>query len=65
MGAPAGQRTGQTKNGLTIEHILSRLQSGLVQSRETGQELGRLGEQMSEISETLSGNNVGVFVVNF
>jgi hypothetical protein len=57
MGAPAG-RPGANKSGLTFEHILSRLQNGLLQSRETGQELNRLGDQMSEISDTLSGNNV-------
>lgn len=58
MGAPAGR----PKTGLTFEHILSRLQSGLIQSRETGQELGRLGEQMNDIGDTLSGNNVRSFL---
>ncbi|GJJ07767.1 hypothetical protein Clacol_001972 [Clathrus columnatus] len=55
MGAPAGR----PRTGLTFEHILSRLQNGLIQSRETGQELGRLGEQMNDIGDTLSGNNPG------
>ena len=45
MDAPAG-RPGVTKSDLTFEHILSRLRSGLIQRRETDQELGRLGCQM-------------------
>ncbi|KAF8573544.1 SMAD/FHA domain-containing protein [Ramaria rubella] len=60
MGAPAGAGRPTAKNGLTFEHILSRLQSGLMQSRETGAELGRLGDQMGDISDTLGGNNVRV-----
>ncbi|KAF8525040.1 hypothetical protein BU17DRAFT_41980 [Hysterangium stoloniferum] len=58
MGAPAG-RPGATKSGLTFDHILTRLQNGLNQSRETGQELGRLGDQMNDINDTLSGTNPG------
>src|SRR6266481_1301590 len=59
MGAPAG-RPATTKSGLTSEHILSRLQSGFISSRETGQELGRLGDQMGDIGDTLGGNNVSL-----
>ncbi|KAF8511977.1 hypothetical protein JB92DRAFT_2812906 [Gautieria morchelliformis] len=58
MGAPAS-RPGANKSGLTFEHILSRLQNGLIQSRETGQELNRLGDQMGDISDTLAGTNPG------
>ncbi|EJT99188.1 hypothetical protein DACRYDRAFT_23804 [Dacryopinax primogenitus] len=44
------------KSGLTFDHLLSRLQGEIVKSRDTGNELGMIGREMSEIGETLSGN---------
>ncbi|KAF8916827.1 SMAD/FHA domain-containing protein, partial [Mucidula mucida] len=42
-------------NGLTFEHILTRLQGELQKSRDTGAELGALTGSMGEIGETLGG----------
>ncbi|KAG2355594.1 hypothetical protein BDR07DRAFT_1453736 [Suillus spraguei] len=46
----------QEKNGLTFDHILSRLQSELQKSRETGAELHSLSTAMNDIHDTLGGS---------
>ncbi|KAG9006813.1 hypothetical protein FRB94_000409 [Tulasnella sp. JGI-2019a] len=51
MGAP---RAG--KSGLTFDHILSRLQTELAKSRETGSELNQLTGTMVDIQDTLGGS---------
>ncbi|OSX56111.1 hypothetical protein POSPLADRAFT_1160987 [Postia placenta MAD-698-R-SB12] len=44
------------KSGLTLDHILSRLQGELQKSRNTGAELHSLTSAMNEIHDTLGGN---------
>ncbi|KAG9005284.1 hypothetical protein FRB93_009838 [Tulasnella sp. JGI-2019a] len=58
MGAP---RAG--KSGLTFDHILSRLQTELAKSRETGSELNQLTGTMVDIQDTLGGSLVSLAVV--
>ena len=43
------------KSGLTLDHILNRLENELQKSRETGSELNSLASVMTDISENLAG----------
>ena len=55
-GASLGART--NKSGLTFDHILGRLQSELMKSREVGAELSGLTNAMNDIQDTLGGSVV-------
>jgi hypothetical protein len=48
------------KSGLTFDHILSRLQTELQKSRETGAELSTLTSVMTDIHDTLGGGAVSL-----
>jgi hypothetical protein len=50
MGSGSVQPSG--KSGLTVDHILSRLQGELQKSRETGAELHNLTKAMNDIHDT-------------
>ncbi len=54
-GAEGGLRRGKHPGGLSFDHILSKLQSELAKSRETGSELGGLTTTFNGIHETLGG----------
>jgi hypothetical protein len=49
---------GSSKSGLTVDHILSRLQGELQKSRDTGAELSNLTGTIGEIGDALGGNLV-------
>lgn len=57
-GAEGGLRRGIKGNTMSFDHILSRLQSELQKSRETGSELGGLTTTMNDIQETMGGGLV-------
>jgi hypothetical protein len=56
LGGMGGSMRPPSKNGLTFEHILSRLQGELQKSRETGAELHSLSTAMNDIHDTLGGS---------
>lgn len=56
LGGMGGSMRPPGKNGLTFDHILSRLQSELQKSRETGAELHSLSTAMNDIHDTLGGS---------
>jgi len=58
LGGMGGSMRPPSKNGLTFEHILSRLQGELQKSRETGAELHSLSTAMNDIHDTLGGSVV-------
>jgi hypothetical protein len=58
MGGMGGSMRPPGKSGLTFDHILSRLQTELQKSRETGAELHTLTGTMNDINDTLGGNLV-------
>lgn len=62
MGAGAPR---QGKSGLTFDHLLSRLQSELLKSRETGSELTQLNGTMNDIQESLGGAIVRLVLLGF
>ena len=55
MGGMGGSMRPPGKSGLNFDHILSRLQSELQKSRETGAELHSLTSAMNDIHDTLGG----------
>ncbi|KAG1840192.1 hypothetical protein DFJ58DRAFT_811066 [Suillus subalutaceus] len=56
LGGMGGSMRPPGKNGLTFDHILSRLQGELQKSRETGAELHSLSTAMNDIHDTLGGS---------
>ncbi|EED83830.1 predicted protein [Postia placenta Mad-698-R] len=56
LGDRDGNMRAPGKSGLTFDHVLSRLQSELQKSRNTGAELHSLTSVMNEIHDTLGGN---------
>ncbi|KAG2098915.1 uncharacterized protein F5147DRAFT_712676 [Suillus discolor] len=56
LGGMGGSMRPPGKNGLTFDHILSRLQGELQKSRETGTELHSLSTVMNDIHDTLGGS---------
>ncbi|KAG1808906.1 uncharacterized protein BJ212DRAFT_1381390 [Suillus subaureus] len=56
LGGMGGSMRPPGKNGLTFDHILSRLQGELQKSRETGAELHSLSTSMNDIHDTLGGS---------
>ncbi|TFK47669.1 hypothetical protein OE88DRAFT_1636459 [Heliocybe sulcata] len=55
MGGLGGSMRPPGKSGLTFDHILSRLQSELQKSRDTGSELHSLSDAMNNVQDTLGG----------
>jgi hypothetical protein len=55
LGGMGGSMRPPGKNGLSFDHILSRLQGELQKSRETGAELHSLSNAMNDIRDTLGG----------
>ncbi|OAX32040.1 hypothetical protein K503DRAFT_805575 [Rhizopogon vinicolor AM-OR11-026] len=55
LGGMGGSMRPPGKNGLSFDHILSRLQGELHKSRETGAELHSLSTAMNDIRDTLGG----------
>jgi hypothetical protein len=58
LGGMGGSMRPPGKNGLSFDHILSRLQGELQKSRETGAELHSLSTAMNDIHDTLGGSVV-------
>ncbi|KAG1733376.1 uncharacterized protein EDB91DRAFT_643069 [Suillus paluster] len=56
LGGMGGSMRPPGKNGLSFDHILSRLQGELQKSRETGAELHSLSNAMNDIHDTLGGS---------
>ncbi|KIK33313.1 hypothetical protein CY34DRAFT_18449 [Suillus luteus UH-Slu-Lm8-n1] len=56
LGGMGGSMRPPGKNGLSFDHILSRLQGELQKSRETGAELHSLSTTMNDIHDTLGGS---------
>ncbi|KAG1733163.1 hypothetical protein EDB19DRAFT_1639852 [Suillus lakei] len=56
LGGMGGSMRPPGKNGLSFDHILSRLQGELQKSRDTGAELHSLSTAMNDIHDTLGGS---------
>ncbi|KAG2127123.1 hypothetical protein DEU56DRAFT_706101, partial [Suillus clintonianus] len=56
LGGMGGSMRPPGKNGLSFDHILSRLQGELQKSRDTGAELHSLSSSMNDIHDTLGGS---------
>ena len=61
MGGMGGSMRPPGKSTLSFDHILSRLQTELQKSRETGAELHSLTTAMNDIHDTLGGSQVSMF----
>ncbi|KAH8116852.1 hypothetical protein DFH11DRAFT_1505549 [Phellopilus nigrolimitatus] len=55
MGGMGGGARQPGRNGLTFDHILQRLSGELQKSRDTGLELGAVGQAMGEIGDVIGG----------
>lgn len=64
MGGMGGSMRPPGKSGLSFDHILTRLQSELQKSRETGAELHSLTTSMNDIHDTLGGALVSIHHVD-
>jgi hypothetical protein len=64
LGGMGGSMRPPGKNGLSFDHILSRLQGELQKSRETGAELHSLSTTMNDIHDTLGGSVVRLLLLS-